>query len=499
MILDSTIKPPDGAATLDDLFRRAGVRRPQAIALIDPPNREHFTGGAQRRLTYAQADRVISAIAARLRALDLPTDAVVALQLPNTVESVLSPLAILRAGMIAAPLPLLWHRADATAALRNIGAKAIVTCSRVGTTAQAEIAVQAAADVFSIRHVCAFGEGLPDGVVALDDVFTAEPRGTGAAARLADPSSHVAAVTFDVTASGLVAIARNHNQLIAGGRALYDEAGLSADAVILTTMPSSSFAGMATGLLPWLISGGTLELHHSFDAVSFSVQVHARQFDAVVLPAPTLVQLAECGLTDTARTAVAVWRAPEQMQRAETCTRPVVDVASFGEIGMVATRRETGGLPAALASGAVDVARSANGTLLLRGPMVPLSGFPLASKPPPGSNASGFVDTGYQCRFGADANTLVATAPPPGIASVGGYRFVARELDRLGDNLLADATLVALPADLTGERLAGQALDRGPVLEELARRGINPLILGAFRRPGHRSNAGVDGVLTANG
>jgi hypothetical protein len=37
----------DGAATehapmLDELFRRAGVRHPQAIALIDPPNRKSF-------------------------------------------------------------------------------------------------------------------------------------------------------------------------------------------------------------------------------------------------------------------------------------------------------------------------------------------------------------------------------------------------------------------------------------------------------------------------
>jgi len=499
MILDNATKASDTPGTLDDLFRRAGVRRPQALALIDPPNREHFTGGAARRLTYAQADRIISAIAARLRALDLPTDAVVALQLPNTVESVLSLLGILRAGMIAAPLPLLWHRADATAALRGIGAKAILTCARVGTTAQAEIATQVAADVFSIRHVCAFGEGLPDGVVALSDVFTAEAGGTGSIARLADPSAHVAAVTFDVTADGLVPLARNHNQLIAGGRAVYDEAGLRADAALLTTLPASSFAGMAAGLLPWLISGGTLELHHSFDAVSFAAQLHARQFEAVVLPAAAVARLAESGLTDTARTAIAVWRAPEQMQRAETCARPIVDVASFGEIGIVATRREAGRAPAALASGAVDVARSGNGTLMLRGPMVPLAGFPLATKPHPAANAAGFIDTGYPCRFGADANTLVVTAPPAGVASVGGYRFVPRELDHLGDSLLADATLVVLPQELTGERLAGHAVDRGPVLQELARRGVNPLILGAFRRSQGGLSAVVDGVLTANG
>ena len=39
-------------------------------------------------------------------------DAIVGLQLANTVECVLTLLAVLRAGMIAMPLPLLWRRAD---------------------------------------------------------------------------------------------------------------------------------------------------------------------------------------------------------------------------------------------------------------------------------------------------------------------------------------------------------------------------------------------------
>ncbi len=170
-----------------------------------------------------------------------PTDAVVALQLPNVVESVLALLGVLRAGMIAAPLPLLWHRQDATAALRSIGAKAIVTCARVGPTAQLEIAMQAAADVFSIRHVCAFGAALPDGVAPLDDVFSADAEGKSGIARLADPAAHIAALTFDVTSAGIVPMARNHRQLIAGGLLPCRESGLQQDANILSTIPRELF------------------------------------------------------------------------------------------------------------------------------------------------------------------------------------------------------------------------------------------------------------------
>ena len=65
--------------TLDDLFRRALARRPDAAALIDPPDRASVTEGPPRRLTYAQADRAISAVAARLRGCGLAPDSIVAL------------------------------------------------------------------------------------------------------------------------------------------------------------------------------------------------------------------------------------------------------------------------------------------------------------------------------------------------------------------------------------------------------------------------------------
>lgn len=95
MILGEVSRATGIATTLDDLFRRAGVRHPNMPALVDPPNRESFTDGAPRVLSYAQADRAISAVAARLRALGLQTDAVIAIQLPNTVDSIIAFLAAL--------------------------------------------------------------------------------------------------------------------------------------------------------------------------------------------------------------------------------------------------------------------------------------------------------------------------------------------------------------------------------------------------------------------
>jgi non-ribosomal peptide synthetase component E (peptide arylation enzyme) len=181
---------------LDQLFRYAASQRPDALALIDPPDREQVTGGTPRSLTYAQADRAISSIAARLAGLGLATGDIVGLQMPNTVEGVLALLGILRAGLIAAPLPLLWRRADCTAALAMIKASALITHCRVGATDHGDIATKTAAAVSTIRHVGLFG-GNRDGAFSFDD-GESEPAPDFAPARRNDADP--ALVTFDVTA-----------------------------------------------------------------------------------------------------------------------------------------------------------------------------------------------------------------------------------------------------------------------------------------------------------
>lgn len=488
--------------TLDDLFRRAGVRHSDALALIDPPNRESFTGGAPRRLTYAQADRLISAVAARLRRLGLQTDTVVAMQLANTVESVITLLGVLRAGMIAAPLPLLWRQQEIVAALRHVGAKAIISSSRIGSTAHVEIAMQAAAELFPIRYVCGFGRDLPDGVVPLDDLFSpAAMEFVQPSARPGNAAAHVAVVCFDFGVDGLVAVARNSMELIAGGMAALLEGGIAEDSTMLSAIPLGSFAGIALTVLPWLLSGGALALHHGFDPEIFAAQCRAQDVATVVLPGPALLPLSEAGLLGAPiKNILALWRAPERLAACAPWLgeAALVDVASFGEIGLLPARRGADGGPAPIpcgiiatprgAAGAVTVAettRSKAGTLGLRGAMVPAYAFPPGAEqgrePYLAPDAAGFVDTGFGCRHDRDSGRLIVNAPPAGISAVGGYRFRQNEVDWLVAKVDLDATIVALPDAMLGQRFAGGSPDRAVTGAELQARGANPLIAGAFR------------------
>jgi len=76
--------------TLDGLFRRILARQPDALALADPLNKTRITGQPPKRLTFAQADRAITALAAHFIEAGLPNNSVIAVQLPNTVEFMLT-------------------------------------------------------------------------------------------------------------------------------------------------------------------------------------------------------------------------------------------------------------------------------------------------------------------------------------------------------------------------------------------------------------------------
>jgi hypothetical protein len=502
MILGENSRASGITTTLDDLFRRAGVRHPDAPALVDPPNRRSFTDGAPRALSYAQADHAISAVAARLRSLGLPSDAVVALQLPNTVEGIVAFLGILRAGMIAAPVPLLWRRRDIVDALGCVGAKAIVTCARAGGVAHADIAMHVAAALFPIRHVCGFGQNLPDGIAPLDDVF-----GPSAADHSATPprpdaaAEHVAAITFAVHARGTVPMARNHAELINGGLAVVLEGGIASDARLLSTIPVASFAGLAVTLMPWLLSGGALHLHHGFEPGAFSAQRDGVDFDAIALPAVAVPAMSAAGLLGGGSgTLVALWRAPERMMAARETenARALVDVAGFGETGISAARRNASGLPLAIPHGVIsaprgaigamtviETARSGAGTLLLRGPMVPATAFPPGTDAPHLSpDRAGYFDTGFACHLDMGKQTLAVTLSPPNVVSIGGYRLRQGDLDACVETAGSDATVVALPDRTLGQRLAGAAHDKRAIAAALDVQGVNALISGAFRTRG---------------
>lgn len=223
----------------------------------------------------------------------------------------------------------------------------------------------------------------------------------------------------------------------------------------------------------------------------------------MVVPGALVPRLAAAGLLahPELRNVLAVWRAPERLLLSPAWRHPsagLVDMLVFGETALLGSRRGADGRATPLPFGDVraprdsgkavwtaEIARTPAGTIALRGPMVPRHPFPPGverlAAPHFKADASGFVDTGYSCRLDRAGETVTVTGPPPGIVSVGGYRFVLNELEDLVRQTDSGAALTALPDALAGHRLAGIAGDADSVRAGLVALGLNPLVTEAFR------------------
>ncbi|MFZ0028943.1 MAG: hypothetical protein WAK72_22600 [Pseudolabrys sp.] len=152
--------------------------------------------------------------------------------------------------------------------------------------------------------------------------------------RIGPAAAHVAAITFYPDANGFAPIARSHVELVARGMEIFLETGATSDTPILSTIPIGSFAGIGLTVVPWLLSGGALHLHHSFDPESFGAQCRAVADGTVILPTAAVAAIAEPGsLKDSTQTVVALWRTPERFAAAKSWEgrSSLVDVTSFGE------------------------------------------------------------------------------------------------------------------------------------------------------------------------
>lgn len=482
---------PQALPTLDGLFQRSLEQHPDALALIDPPNKAKITGTTPLRLTYREADTAIDAIAAHFSDARLPVGSVIAVQLPNTAEFILTMLAAARVGLAVAVIPQLWRQADLSVALNRVGARAIVTCGTIDGVDHAELAMNAAVEAFSVRHVCGFGEQLPDGMISLDDIIANPPV---TAPRSFSDAQQPIAITFDLTSHGLRTVPRTHVQMIAGGLSIFLESKVPAGATVAAAVAPSSFATLAASLVTWLLTGGALALHHPFSASVLERQITFERCDALIVPAPLAFRLAESRMLERAPHVghvIGLWRAPEQASSAPDWTVPtatLTDVHLFGEVGLVSSQRGGDGAHCPLAPQAADDAANGEafltpqGTLAMRGAMVPVAAY--ATDP-----EQDHVDTGYGAKKHPDTGGLVITSPPAGLLGVGGYRFRTQDIQDWARRLPPGTTLAALPDQLQGHRLAGRATDSARTRDALLGLGVNALIVDAFR---DRTNAGPE-------
>jgi len=490
-----------GQATLDALFRKNVRSHHDQIALSDPPTREEFTNGPARRLTYGEADEIIDDLTLMFRFLGLKRDDVVALQIPNTVELPLMILACFRAGLIVSLLPALWRTHELVESLKTISPKALITQKVKGDIDFPDLMRETAAQVMSVRHVLAFGDDLPDGVVPIDEAIRFAQENADPNQEIIDHSdkitaNDVAVITWNgVESPDLMAMPRSHNHLISAGLTVLLEASLESESSILCPFSLSSLSALSSFFVPWILTGGSFHINQPFDWSCFQQQLELEKPTFTGLPPAALTSLCERvngGEIDISclKALVCLWPtlgSTSLGSNSDTYLLPtLIDVFNIGELAIFAHQRSSqttidliphgecrfpsssGNGPSLLSTRLKGCAMKNGATgsmlvgqLMVKGPMIYDGYFQSSSKQAEGfthleRDNQGFIATGIKCEIVDDGGPKLKPVNRLGdIIYHGGLAVAALDLDQIYSEFsgIERGVAVSLPDPVLGERI----------------------------------------------
>ncbi len=402
--------PPWAGITLPDLFAASVQANPQGLAF-----RQHDEAGGLRSTTFAAAERAIQRTVDQFGDIGLRAGQVVVVSMIATAEAPVVILAALRAGLtpcLASPALSLDAMTD-LAGRENVGA--IVTVGVAGTLRPAETWRAAAAMAGGGRFVLAFGDRLPGGVLRLDGLFSST-----ADAGFAPPGGRSAGQPPILTTKmidGRVALVRHEQDgLVAAGLLLVVRAGMGSAASILTTIAPVSHAGLVTGLVPALLSGGTLWQVPTFRAASLLACADAQGHGHVVVPAALEDAVSQAGMVKRAASSILLHRPAARFETRPTPGGPagvIVDALACGEHGLMAARRDDTGATM-LAMGESRVPDEGGGVVIRAetgpGGRLYLAGAGVPTRIDTPTGTVGVAETGLVCRTDSQGRILAVSS-----------------------------------------------------------------------------------------
>lgn len=289
MIDDYTERGWWGTQTLCEMFDDIVQKHPDRLALVDPPNRASYTSGASGRLTYREVDQKVTAYAQRLMEAGVGADDIVVYQLPNIHELLVILLACNKVGAIASPVLVQFGTSELASIFGQLNPKALVSVTNFKQKNLLERAAPLCAE-----YDCVALSLEEDFVSALPEEQFQQARERIAARQSASPmtANDVTTICWTSGTEGdPKGVMRSHNQWMASGRSIRDGADMRNGDVLLNARPIVNMAAIGGGFYPWLITAGTMVLHHPLDAELVLRQIEAEKVTLTFMPPAFVVGL----------------------------------------------------------------------------------------------------------------------------------------------------------------------------------------------------------------
>ncbi|MBU3739727.1 MAG: acyl--CoA ligase [Rhodoferax sp.] len=287
-----------GSTTVDDLFRTAVIGARDRLAIVDPPDKLATTDIEPLRLTWLQLDERVDRLCARLMAVGLIKDDVVAVQLPNGVELALVYLAAARLGLILSPFPIQYREHELHDLLDFSGAKVFITLGRFKNHDHEAMALGLLARTPTLQRIMtwrsrAHRAGQPaSGACPLEDLMDGPLDRAAVACRHREAAVDANEIFTITWTSGTEArpkgVPKTHNHWVISGIACAQAGELGEGDVLLNPFPMTHVGSLGGMFFPWLIKRGVLVQHQPFDLETFLRQIAEERVRYTVAPPAVL-------------------------------------------------------------------------------------------------------------------------------------------------------------------------------------------------------------------
>lgn len=264
------------------------------ICVVDAPNKADFMGRAPQRLTWSELDAVVARCAEVFFQGGIRSGDVVGIQVPNSIELVITYFALNRLGAILSPYPMPYLEHEISQLADIAGVSALVTTdgfAQRDLIAQITPVMEARDEVHAMF---AWHSSRTEGVVALDlDAFL-DGRAPGAEYReyvaglTPEPNDCVIIIFTSGTTGVPKGVPRAHGDSMVSAATNVALPGLNSTSVILNPMPMVNAGAIGGMFLPWLLSGGALVQHQPFDLQVFASQIQTERVTYTIVP-PTIL------------------------------------------------------------------------------------------------------------------------------------------------------------------------------------------------------------------
>lgn len=227
------------------------------------------------QFNYAQIQSLVDKTAQKLLFSGLMAGDVLALQLPNSIETQILFLACWQQGIAVAPLPSLWREKDIKQALIRISPQAYICPILHDGYNYTELMYHIGLDISSIKMLFSLGGSQVDGCLALDDVFMAEAANHDVALLKPDDYTKVDAnstclVTFSNNKNGnYTPYYHTHNQLIAAANVFNSLTKPLAKNTIISPFAPTSMTICTITTICWALSDASLTCYDGLMATEF--------------------------------------------------------------------------------------------------------------------------------------------------------------------------------------------------------------------------------------